>query len=205
MNDIEANMFYDIASERVQVIMEFQSKMDANDKEQLLQKYLFDNLWILNPSWERPTAGSEIMEKNVQAEFQKVTHTLSPDEQKGRMDIKYRTAAGKHIIIELKRYNPTYKITPNDLYLQLRKYKRGLEKCIETNTNANQPIETIAILGSKFNSEQNEELEGLLKLINGRVIYYDQLIEESLTSYKDFLDKQKEISRLRKIIDEIIN
>lgn len=77
LNDLEANLYYDIAAERVEVIKEFQKKLDANDKEKLLQKYLFDNLWIMNPSWERPTEGSEIMEKKVEAEFKKVVNELT--------------------------------------------------------------------------------------------------------------------------------
>ncbi len=205
LNDLEANLYYDIAYERVEVIKEFQKKLDANDKEKLLQKYLFDNLWILNPSWERPTEGSEIMEKRVEDEFKVVVDSLSDDERKGRMDIKYRTAAGKHIIIELKRYEPSYKVTPVMLYTQMKKYKDALEKCLMKTGQNNAPIESIAILGTPYSKEDWDEAERLLSGINGRIIYYDELIEESLKAYSDYLDRQKEVSRLRKIIDDIID
>ena len=205
LNDLEANLYFDIASERVEVIKQFQKKLDANDKEKLLQKYLFDNLWILNPSWERPTEGSEIMESKVEAEFDKVTDSLTEDEKKGRMDIKYRTAAGKHIIIELKRYAPTYKITPVMLYEQLKKYRSGLRKCLATTEEANSPIESIAILGQKFENEDWDEAQRLLAGINARIIHYDELISQSLKSYSDYLDRQKEISKLRKIIEKVVN
>ncbi len=203
LNDLEANLYYDIAAERVEVIKEFQKKLDDNDKETLLQKYLFDNLWILNPSWERPTSGSEIMEKRVEAEFNTIVAGLTEEERKGRMDIKYRTAAGKHIILELKRYDPSYKVTPVNLYAQLNKYRKGLIKCLASTGNSD-PIEVIAVLGKPFNNEDLKEAEDLLKTIDGRIIYYDILIEQSLKSYSDYLEKQKEISKLRKIIDEIV-
>lgn len=205
LNDLEANFYFDIALERVEVIKQFQKKLYANDKEKFLQKYLFDNLWILNPSWERPTEGSEIMESKVEAEFDKVTESLTEDEKKGRMDMKYRTAAGKHIIIELKRYAPTYKITPVMLYEQLKKYRSGLRKCLATTEEANSPIKSIAILGQKFENEDWEEAQRLLAGINARIIHYDELISQSLKSYSDYLDRQKEISKLRKIIEKVVN
>jgi hypothetical protein len=96
LTDLEANLYFDIASERAEVIKEFQKKLDSYDKEKLLQKYIFDNFWILNPSWERPTAGTEVMEKGVETEYSSVINTLTEVEKKGRMDIKYRTAARTH-------------------------------------------------------------------------------------------------------------
>ena len=53
--------------------------------------------------WERATKASEYREKTVQKAFQQEVDTLSEDEKKARIDIGYRTSAGKHIIIELKR------------------------------------------------------------------------------------------------------
>jgi hypothetical protein len=203
LTDLEANLYYDIAYERVAVIKEFQKQLDANDKEKLLQKYLFDNLWLLNPSWERPTEGTEIMEQKVEKEFGEVINSLSDDERKGRMDIKYRTAAGKHIIIELKRYMPSYNITPVMLYEQVKKYRSALEKCILATEGDNPPIEIIVVLGHPLESEDYQEARDLLRRVQGRIIYYDSLIADSLKSYSDYLDKQKEISRIRSIIEKV--
>lgn len=205
LNDLEANLYFDIASSRVDVIKEFQKKLNDNKKEALLQRYLFDNLWLLHPSWERATEGTEIMEKKVETEFGKIDNNLTEEEKKGRMDVKYRTAAGKHIIIELKRYKPTYKITPTMLYDQMNKYRKALIKCLNATGEVNPQVDCIAILGSPFTVEDKTDAEKILNTINGRIIYYDQLIEESLKSYKDYLDKQKEVSNLRKIIDDVIN
>ncbi len=203
LNDIEANFYYEIATERVSVIKEFQKQLDANNKERLLQTYLFNNLWLLNPSWERATSGTEIMEQRVDREFNKVSAGLTAEEKSGRLDIKYRTSAGKHIIIELKRYHPSYQITPIKLYEQVEKYRNALKKCL-TITPGNQPIiETIIILGKRFSDEDFENAIELLKIKNARIIYYDDLIQDSLESYSIYLDKQKEVSRIRAIIDRI--
>lgn len=203
LNDLEANLYFDIAQGRVEVITKFQNLFDENVKEKILQEYIFDNLWILNPSWERPTAGSPIMEQKVEKEFNKAVSTLTDEERKGRMDIKYRTTAGKHIIIELKRYNPTYNVSPIDLYIQLKKYKEALSKCIAATDDYGAPIELIAILGQVYSHKDQKEAEDLLTPLNARIIYYDYLIDQSLKSYEDYLDKQKQISKLRAIIEEV--
>ena len=205
LSDIEANLYYDIASERVSVIREFQKKLETNDKEKLLQKYLFNNLWLLNPSWERATLGSETMEKRVEKEFKKVIATLSDEERKGRLDIKYRTAAGKHIIVELKRYDPSYKIDQFTLGKQAKKYRDALAKCLATSKQENEAIEILIVLGKKIgkNSKEEVEIEDTLKTYNARIIYYDYLIEQSLSSYSEYLIKQKEVSRIRSIIERL--
>ncbi len=202
LTDLEANLFYDIAATRVEVIKNFQNKLDNNEKEKLLQKYLFDHLWLLDPSWERPTAGSEVMEQRIEKEFDKVTATLTQEERNGRIDIKYRTAAGKHIIIELKRYTPSYRIKPSDLFAQVDKYTTALEKCLIT-TDQHPRIESIVILGDTLSKEDFSKAQKILDTINARIIHYDELISKSLSSYSDYLDKQKEISSLRKIIDDL--
>lgn len=203
LTDLEANMYFDIAYERVEVIKKFQAHLDANDKEKLLQKYLFDHLWLLNPSWERPTEGTELMEQRVETEFGVVVDSLSDEEKAARLDIKYRTAGGKHIIIELKRYQPTYTITPIKLYEQVAKYKSALEKCLDAIQEQNPHIEIIVILGQPLNDVDYKEAERLLSGIGGRIIYYDRLIEDSLKAYSDYLVKQREVSRLRELIDKI--
>lgn len=204
LNDIEANLFYDIASQRVAVIREFQRHLDDNDKEKLLQKYLFDNLWLLNPSWERPTSGTEQMEKTVKKEFDKIDAKLTEQEAKARFDVKYRTAAGKHIIVELKRYKPSYTITHLMIYAQMEKYTKALKKCLKAAGESNPHVESFLIIGGDtLDDETFQTAETLLKTINSKIIFYDTLIEESLKSYSNYIKKQKEVSRIRKIIDEL--
>ncbi len=205
LSDIEANLYYDIASERVAVIREFQRKLDVNDKEKLLQKYLFNNLWLLNPSWERATQGTEVMESRVEKAFAAVTKSLTAEERKGRLDIKYRTSAGKHIVVELKRYTATYKITKFTLAEQAEKYRNALAKVLATIDKEHEAIEVIIVLGQKLGAtpKEEKEVQEILKPVNARVIYYDFLIDQSLEAYGTYLDKQKEVSRIRAIIEKL--
>jgi hypothetical protein len=205
LSDIEANLYYDIASERVSVIREFNKKLAINDKEKLLQKYLFNNLWLLHPSLERATTGTEIMETRVEKEFKQITNSLTKEEKKGRLDIKYRTAAGKHIIVELKRYDPSYKVDQFSLGKQAKKYKDALTKCLVSVKRENEAIEILIVLGKRLgaNSKEEEEIAETLRPYNARIVYYDYLIEQSLESYSEYLNKQKEVGRIRSIIDKL--
>lgn len=203
LTDIEANQYYDIAKGRVEVIRQFNKHLEANDKEKLLQKYLFDNLWILNPSWERPTSGTERMESTVQAEFDGVFASLTDEERNGRLDIKYRTSAGSHIIIELKRYTPTYKITGGGLYDQITKYQNALRKCLHESGEVNPNIQSFIILGDTFDEQEFLSHQRILDGANTKILRYNYLIDEALRSYGDYLDRQKEISKIRQIVDSI--
>ena len=98
------------------------------------------------PSWERAASNSRI-EEVVGTEFEGINAKLSTEEKAGRIDIRYRTAAGKHIIVELKKYDR--RVSVEDLIKQLRKYRNALRKCLATKF-PDEPvhIEIISILGS---------------------------------------------------------
>lgn len=202
IQDIEAALYYDIASQRVKIIQKIKDCCYANEKERVIQKYLFDNLWLLDASWDRATKGSEILEQSVITAFGKITNKLSDDEKKGRIDIRYRTSAGKHIIIELKRYNATYKITKFTLGEQVEKYYNALSKCLITTGVENPYIEAICVVGPGA----LEDLNGANKLlgsVHGRVMTYDELIDHALTSYAEYLDRNEQVGKIRTLVDRL--
>lgn len=204
LTDIEASQYYDIASGRVEVIKQFQKHIDANDKEKLLQQYLFDNLWLLNPSWERSTAANDIMEQRVEKEFQKVFDNLSEEERNGRLDIKYRTAAGTHVIVELKRYSPSYSISGFTLAEQINKYKSALSKCLTSSLNGESfNIQCFVVIGNTLKGEDWETACKVLHSVDARLLQYDYLIHESLQSYEDYLTRQKAVGKVRDIVNQI--
>lgn len=202
MQDIEATLYYDIASQRVEVINQLIKKVADNEKEKILQKHLFDNLWLLDASWDRATGGTEHLEKSVQDEFGKVTAKLSKDEKKGRIDIRYRNATNKHIIIELKRYITGYKLTTGTLLDQVQKYERALKKCLEAIGISNPSIEAICVVGKDALEDINETNKSL-RGTNARVITYDKLIENAQSSYQEYLDQNKRVGKIRAIIEKL--
>lgn len=202
LQDIEATLYYDIASQRVEIIKKISDCCDNNEKERVIQQYLFDNLWLLDASWDRATSGSERLEQSVTTEFDNISKKLTPDEQKGRIDIRYRTSAGKHIIIELKRYQTTYKFDQFDLAKQVDKYISALEKCLLAIGNTNPYIEAICIVGPNA-LDDISKANDFLKPVRARIMTYDQLIEYALNSYNDYLERNKEVGKIRKLIDKL--
>lgn len=199
LSDIEAVLYYDIASERVKVIEAFAKIVDKNQQEKVIQKYLYKNLWLLHPSWERATQNPRI-EQSVRKEFKKVTSSLTPEERKSRYDIKYVTAAGKHVIIELKKSDR--KVKTLELVQQIKKYKDALEKCLKTFGEGRPVIEIICLLGHALEDDPHF-IKAQLDSVNARVILYNALIKESLDDYKAYLEGQQYIAGLRKIVNAI--
>lgn len=202
LQDIEATLYYDIASQRVEIIRKISECCDNNDKEKVIQKHLFDNLWLLDASWDRATIGSERLEQSVAKEFNQITKGLTEDERRGRIDIRYRTSAGKHIIIELKRYQTTYKFDQFDLAKQVDKYITALNKSLNHIGESNPYIEAICVVGPNA-LDDIPKANDVLASVRARVLTYDQLIEHALSSYKEYLERNKEVGKIRKLIEKL--
>ncbi len=80
---------------------------------------------------------------------------LTDAERKGRVDIKYRSAAGKHIIIELKKYARAVSI--DELIRQVGKYKNAALKVLQAANPdvTDHQLEIICILGAAPTPETN--------------------------------------------------
>jgi hypothetical protein len=199
VDDLEAAYYHQIVQGRLRVIEQFVSVVDT-EIENVIRDHLFDHLWLLHPSWERASTNARV-EQSVMREFDKLEAGLTPDEKAGRIDIRYRTAAGKNVIIELKKYART--VTVGELFDQLQKYRNALEKVLSRFPDEPQDIELIAVLGQPVRGSTAEQVGQTLRGINARVIMYDQLIKEAQESYKDYLDANRKLSRLSAILDKL--
>lgn len=201
-DDLESTLYYDIAKSRVEVIKAFKGLIDVNAKEKVLQKYLFDHLWLLDPSWER-AEDTELMETRVLAEWGAIDAKLTDDERKGRVDIKYRTTAGKHLVIELKRGDVLVDVMT--LVKQGRKYKQAIEKCARAATGEVSPrVEVIFVLGRPVeDANELEFVETQLESINARIVYYDRLIDSAQRAYTDYANKQTKAAHIAELINKI--
>ncbi|WP_421210680.1 ATP-binding protein [Aeromonas enteropelogenes] len=206
VDDIEATLFYDITSQRIKVIEQFAKISDENEKEleKAVQNYLYEHLWLLDPSWERAT-GETVIEQTLTNELRQV----DPDSPKGaRIDIAYKTISGKHIIIEMKR--PSIKVDIMDLFMQGEKYVSATQKWYENHPakcsvpGVAPPIEVIFLLGrNEFPNKRKEVVDGLLDTINAKIMTYRDLIMQSKQAYAEYLQGRDHVSKFRRLIDEI--
>jgi len=134
-----------------------------------------------------------------------VYHELNPGGGEGISSHRVRVSCGRVHIIELKKYDR--KVTVEELFVQVRKYRDALDKCLRTKfPNETRVIETICVLGSPpepHDLDHEQENIDVLRRVGARYITYDTLIQQSLQSYQDYLEKSKHISELIAMIDSL--
>ncbi|MCY4465352.1 MAG: ATP-binding protein [Chloroflexi bacterium] len=202
LTDLTRALYYEIAKARVDVIREFEQIVDSDSKEKVIQRYISKALWLLDPSWERATTNPRV-EQTVKEEFKKEIDKLSEEERLARIDIRFQTIAGKHLIIELKRYSVSVNV--HTLSRQISKYKQALEKCLAQKfPEERNPIEIICITGSQSSkSEERQIVVDHLKAYSARYVTYDDLIKSALQKYEEYMKADRHISELVEIIESI--
>lgn len=202
-DSLEASLYRDIVKSRLEAIRDFQGLVDDDAKEKVLQKYLFNHLWLLDPAWERATE-SPIMESRL-IEAGVLTDDLTKKEELGRVDIAYRTNAGKHIIVELKKAGRKMKLM--ELQEQGQTYVDKLRKILIQQDENDPNIEVVFVLGKAVDEERRDpsRLKFSMNAISpgSRITHYDTLIRGAQESYSAYIDKSKELDKLEAIVNGI--
>ena len=204
-DDFEASLYYQIIQERLGIISALRDKVEDNSVEKTIQKFLYEHLWLLEPSWDKATE-TPYMEQTVKKEFEDIDakEMLTDPELNGRYDIKYKMTAGKHIIIELKRVDRI--LNHNDLLKQVEKYGNALRKLIRA-TDKNEPIEIVCLVGRDLeqwsDAEQRERSKRTMAEQNVRVVLYNELIEDAYRNYSAFLQLRHEYGRVYRLIKNL--
>lgn len=200
---LEASLYRDIVKSRLDAIKDFQGLLDEDAQEKVLQKYLFDHLWLLDPAWERATS-SAVVESRLKEEGV-IVDDLTKKEELGRVDIAYRTNAGKHIIVELKRAGRKMKLL--ELQGQGQLYVDKLQKILKAQDIENPDIEVVFVIGKQIDEESSnpDRLKSSMMAISpgSRVKHYDGLIKGAQEAYSEYLKKSKELDKLDNIVDRI--
>lgn len=199
LDDVEESSYAEIIKQRLEVIKKF--KNIANDPtalEKVAQKYLFDHLWLLDPSWDRVTGRAE-MEKTMTEYIKKA----DPDSSGARLDITYRASSGRHIVVELKKPSLT-SLDFITLMQQARKYKIAVREYYSTNepTKPIPPLD-IYILIAKTPTAFSEDDKNSLAAQDSRIITYSQLINDASNAYQEYLDVTKDTGELEKILQSL--
>lgn len=199
LDDIEATLYYQIVKERIQTIDKLNEKVESAAVEKVVQKYLFDHLWLLDPSWERATEGFSYIEKTVAKAFEKENIVWGEDEKTGRIDIWYATTSGTHVIVELKKSDRV--VTTFELEEQISKYRNALRHALTETNHANEPISIICLLGrtpSDWEDSFDSQAIGRANLerYNAKVMFYKELIGNAYKAYQQYMDKHEKVGRL---------
>lgn len=204
INDLEESMYYQIVKQRMDVIEKFEGITEGHQKEKVLQEYLYKNLWLLDPSWERPTS-SESMEISLKRLFDEEVG-LTDEEKKARLDIRFKNFAGKTVIVELKRYDRVVNL--GEVVNQVTKYYDGISKILRKQQPERVPIfEIILLLGQFVNNDSSleniERVKKALEQFNARVVYYDGLINDAKNAYSEYFNQRHDLNPILDIFSEI--
>lgn len=205
LDDLEASAYYQIAKDRIEVIRKLTNLVDENAKEKALQKHLFKHLWLLDPSWERATH-TEAMEKRIYSALNGVSDTMTKEQKAARLDIYYSTTGKRHVIIELKRADR--RLTTLDLLGQITSYYSAAERVLQNAGKGSEPLEVVCVVGNRLRDWDDsitgeERSRDTLSASKARVVLYDELIENALQAYQDFVDRGGEAGRVYRLIQEI--
>lgn len=204
MDGVENSLYGQIVRQRLKVISALEEKVRTNELEKAIQQYIFDHLWLLDPSWDR-VEGTSIIESSVAKMFREVDAKLSEDERKGRIDINYRKSAGQHVIVELKR--PERKVRITELQTQIGKYRSAMKKILLSAGTPYEQIEFVVVLGTPPYEFEDEDGKApalnALHGYNGRIVFYNDLLNNAQKSYQDYISAQKNTNRLSSLLQSI--
>jgi len=205
LDDLEASAYYQIVKDRLEVIRMLMNLSDDNAKEKAMQDHLHKHLWLLDPSWERATS-TERMETRIYKALNGINKSLTPEQEKARLDVYYSTTANKHVIIELKRSGRV--VDSNDLLAQVTKYHGAATNVLRDLQRENEPLEIICVIGKRLRGwddtpDGESRSREALRAYNSRVVTYDSLIHNALEAYQDYIDGAKEAGRVYSLITSI--
>lgn len=202
LDDLEASAYYQTTKSRLGVIGKLVNITDGGSLERVVQKHLFDHLWLLDPSWER-AAGTEYMETEVNRALDAAV--ASEKGPGGRLDIKYRTAAGKHIVIELKR--PGVRVGTGDLITQISKYERAVRRALRKAGRGDEPVEFVCVVGEDpvdwGDPGSRDKSEKSLAGYSARIVKYGELIRSAQEAYREYTESGISVSRVYDLITSI--
>ena len=205
LDDLEATAYYQITRDRMLMIDKLEEIVDADEKERVIQDHLYDHLWLLDPSWERATNNAR-METTVNNALDAVVQSLSDDEKRRRLDIYYAHYAGKHVIIELKRYSRRLRF--DEIHSQCRRYRNATRNALQGMNRGNETIELIFLIGRNVrdwvgNTEIENEDRLRLNTYNTTVVSYDRLIENAQRAYREYTNRHLELGRIYQLIQRM--
>lgn len=205
LDDLEASAYYQIAKERLRIIRKLTGLVDENAKERAMQEHLYKHLWLLDPSWERATH-TEHMERSITTALDEVCNTLTEEQRRARVDVKYSTTGNKHVIIELKRARK--RISSTTLNEQVSKYYTAAEKVLTAAGRRNEPVEIVVVVGRRLSDwdetpDSENRFREMLSASRARVVMYDELIDNALQAYQDYVDGAEKAGRVYRLVQRI--
>jgi len=134
-----------------------------------------------------------------------ITDDADEKERLGRADIAYKTNAGKHAIVELKRAGR--KMTLLELVEQGQKYVDILREILAEQGEGSPSIEVVFVIGRALDEERTDP-DRIVHAMNSvspgsRIKHYDGLIKGALESYGEYLKASEAADRIGQLAEKL--
>jgi hypothetical protein len=200
MEDLEIAHYYQVAKTRWTILKEFEKLVDENSKEKFLQQEIYGAPWLMDAAWERATNDID-KEKRFCQKLKAKRLGMDRKAQLARYDIKYLTVSGKDLIVELKRSG--VRLTAATIYGQVMKYAGIMNTLAKDSSTTETPNFEIIVLLGESPEGYGRDVEESLKPFHARIMTYSHLIDRARITYGDYLDRQKKVDRIQKLVDHI--
>ncbi len=214
VDNLQASYYGQIAYMRLRLINRLitlykQNSLLGNDvSEKKLQDYLCQNLWLMDPSWER-AGGCKLIEEKISSRLKNSTGEVNKKEARSKIVIGYRGVAEHHVIIGLMQKSAP--IDLGNLVNQIDKYQSGVLKVLSDMNHKYKswPIEIVCVVGKRPQGWDTpggpQYVQNTLKRCNARLVLYDEILENAKNVYSEYLDSKKEVDPLWGIFEGIDN
>ncbi|MBA7616338.1 hypothetical protein ES703_23634 [subsurface metagenome] len=202
LEDLEIAHYYQVTKNRWTTLKQIEKLVDKNAKEKFLQQKIYKNTWLMDVAWERPTRDKR-KEKRFIDKLKAKGLGLDENKKLARYDIKYLTVSRKDLILELKRSGR--RLTVAEIIKQVRKYAEIMNvlargSAVDLSFTPNfEIIVLMGVLPAGYSSSDEEAL----KPYKTRIMTYERLIERARITYGDYLDSQKKVERIQKMVDKL--
>ena len=199
LDSLEETAYAEITQQRLMIVEKFAAI--ANNPatlEKVAQKYLFEHLWLLDPSWDRVTGRAQ-----MELTLTQYIKAVVPDSTGARLDISYRASSGKHVVVELKRPSIT-NLAVDKISEQVRKYKKAVEQYYR-DKEPDKPIPSldIYVLLAKVPDGYDDADRKSLQELSGKIITYGQLITDAKNAYQEYQDAKDKVSSLETLLKQL--
>jgi hypothetical protein len=202
LDAVEESHFYDISRQRLEIIQAFEEKIQGEELEGVVQRYLLDHLWLLDPTWDR-------IQGTQQAEVRLSTYLREscPDTDDGaRLDIAYRAQSGRHVVVELKR--PGIRVPWVKIMDQCNRYRRAVEEYCRQHgawmDGGGAPASVAIYFVCSDRSHLDERELHSLAEIGAKVVTYETLIVSARAAYESyFKSRENAQGRIEKFLERI--
>jgi hypothetical protein len=205
VEDIEATLHREIIEQRLAVIRQLEKQSGDKVRERVVQDHIYSHLWLVDSSWGYTDEATDY-ELRLTEHLRKAC----PDSKEGaRLDIGYRNAAGRYVVIELKK--PGLPVDIDRLIDQGTKYSRAMKQYFHENPGSTpggavEPAIDIVFLVDKqptIPSFSRGEIDSKLNSINARITTYNDLVNQAMKIYDDYLQASRKADRIRLIVESI--